>query len=357
MFLVNVCPYRFVFGPFDLLGICVDCDLYSETLNPTPLPTAEPTVDLSYATLTLMCDDAGFSNVSWDGGATWTQTYTTTSWNTVYSFDIDITDSTIVRFSCDDVHGGAANFIATMTYGNVDYSTTNPLNESMWSVVSSTDGIISPLTYSTRHSGDYGDIADDAEVVWNGQLYNTMVFEFDFRQFYVTTAKPTTEPTTQPTAEPTEEVEEWLLIEQHKDVADGYFSSTVLSTGLENQNDSNANTYCIIGAINPDDYRFDDGYFELTLIYRYSDGNNDTLVWTQESWITNGTIVGANLSRITTDLETGNAAFYGLGHSTSSDTYLDGSASNAWWYHAIASVHQWGGGMYMYSLAKLKEIR
>ena len=130
----------------------------------------------------------------------------------------------------------------------------------------------------------------------------------------------------------------FMMIENHENVANGYFASTVRSTGLENEDDPSANTYCIIGALNSADYLFDDGYYSLKLIYRYSDGTNDTLLWTQTSWITEGNITGANLTLIDDDKSNG-YAFYGLGVSSNSNAYLDGTGSqHSFWYHAVASM-------------------
>ena len=55
------------------------------------------------------------------------------------------------------------------------------------------------------------------------------------------------------------------------------FSSDVITTGIENADNPDANTYCIIGAVDPDDYLFDGGYYSLKLIYKYEDDDNDTL--------------------------------------------------------------------------------
>ncbi len=126
------------------------------------------------------------------------------------------------------------------------------------------------------------------------------------------------------------------------DVANGYFSADVVTTGIENELDPDANTYCIIGAIDPADYLFADGYYSLKLMYWYDDGTSDTLEWTQTSWITESTITGADLSSITTDLyiNEGCREFFGLGLSQAWEAYLDGNAydSSQCWFHAIASV-------------------
>merc|ERR1719242_1703742 len=150
-----------------------------------------------------------------------------------------------------------------------------------------------------------------------------------------TTADPTASPSTDPTASAASgsfvEEDGYLLIERHLDVANGYFSSDVKSTGLENENDPTANTYCIIGAVNESEYRQIGGYFDLKLMYRYSDGTDDVLKWTQTSWITEGTITGANLSKIEddeSDGDTPNWSFNGLGLASSAQNYLDGSGSS-----------------------------
>lgn len=134
----------------------------------------------------------------------------------------------------------------------------------------------------------------------------------------------------------------FLLIQRHRNVSDGCFSSNVLTTGIENESNPDANTYSIIGAINSSDYLFSAGYYHLKLIYFYDDGTNDTLEWTQTSWITESTITGANLSFGVDDIYSATAlyAFKGLGLSTSSSlssAYLDGNGAGAlWWWHAIA---------------------
>ena len=53
-------------------------------------------------------------------------------------------------------------------------------------------------------------------------------------------------------------VPEWELILDHKDVENGYFSSNLLTSGLENENDPTANTYSIIGLWNNDSTLQDD---------------------------------------------------------------------------------------------------
>eukprot|EP01084_Bolivina_argentea_P240286 403718_1 len=126
------------------------------------------------------------------------------------------------------------------------------------------------------------------------------------------------------------------LILDHKDIANGYFSTNLKTTGLENENDPTANTYSIIGNINPVDYLQSDGKYHLKLIFRYSDGSEDILTWKQSSWITDSIITGADLSTIPTQTACSNCDFEGLGLSTESRTYLDGDGSkHSYWYQSV----------------------
>ena len=126
-------------------------------------------------------------------------------------------------------------------------------------------------------------------------------------------------------------------------MANGYFSSNVLTTGLENEDDPSANTYCIIGALDSSDYLQFDGNYDLKLIYKYSDGTEDVLEWTQTSWITESTITGADLSKITSETQTDCAEFEGLARSGTS--YIDGNGASGCWFHAVASTVAWNGGI------------
>ena len=137
------------------------------------------------------------------------------------------------------------------------------------------------------------------------------------------------------------------MIESHLDVADGFFSTDVLTTGLENAYDPSANTYSIIGALESSDYVQIDGNYELKLIYKYSDGTEDVLEWSQSSWITESSVVGADLSNIVdAEADNDNRRFRGLALSSWSSTYLDGNgADKSYWWHAVASTTAWGGGI------------
>ena len=139
----------------------------------------------------------------------------------------------------------------------------------------------------------------------------------------------------------------FVLIERHRDVANGYFSTDVLSNGLENEDDPSANTYCIIGGLDSSDHLQSDGYYDLKLIYKYSDGTEDVLEWTQSSWLTDSSVVGADLSKISSETVTGDCkVFDGLGLSNNVTlSYLDGNANGDCWYHAVASTTAWSGGI------------
>ena len=69
------------------------------------------------------------------------------------------------------------------------FSTTNPLDDSHWSLISSDDGIVSPLVYYPKdwhiwQGLSTPGIAAEAEWVWNGKTMNTMTFEFRFDDIY-----------------------------------------------------------------------------------------------------------------------------------------------------------------------------
>ena len=130
-------------------------------------------------------------------------------------------------------------------------------------------------------------------------------------------------------------------------MANGYFSSNVLATGLENEDDPSANTYCIIGALDTSDYLQFDGYYDLKLIYKYSDGTEDVLEWTQTSWLTESSVTGADLTKIVDSFShVDQVRFRGLALSSALVTYLDGSgADDGNWWHAVASTWAAGGGI------------
>ena len=86
-----------------------------------------------------------------------------------------------------------------------------------------------------------------------------------------------------------------MLIADHKNVSDGYFSPSFLLNGIENSDKPESNTYSRIGALDLDSFYKTDGGFTLKLIYRYHDGTQDILQWSQESWISDSNLSNANL--------------------------------------------------------------
>ena len=133
----------------------------------------------------------------------------------------------------------------------------------------------------------------------------------------------------------------YLLIERHIDVLNGYFSTNILQTGIENENNPNANTYCIIGTLISSRYLIDSTHYQFRLIYQYRNESvsNDTLIWTQTSWITEPVITGADLSEIDELDDNLQRRFRGLGLSNVSKSYLDGNGIETTdWWHAVASV-------------------
>ena len=134
-----------------------------------------------------------------------------------------------------------------------------------------------------------------------------------------------------------------VLIQRHLNRDDGYFAAAVLTTGVENENNPDANTYCVIGALDSSLYLQPEGYYDLKLIYKNLDGSEDVLEWTQTSWITDDYITGADLSKIE-DVWRGTGdgrEFLGLGYSPGyyHRAYLDGTGqAHDWYYHPIAAT-------------------
>eukprot|EP01084_Bolivina_argentea_P087088 157346_1 len=138
------------------------------------------------------------------------------------------------------------------------------------------------------------------------------------------------------------------LIFDHKNVSNGYFSINLKTTGIENENDPTANTYCIIGNINPIMYQGNDGKYTFKLIYKYPDDTQDIINWKQSSWITQSVITGADLFDIPTQTSCTqcDTDFEGLGLSNANETYIDGDGDKHMnWYQSIGSNEQWNDGV------------
>ena len=144
----------------------------------------------------------------------------------------------------------------------------------------------------------------------------------------------------------------WQLIFEHKNVSNGYFSRELKTTGLENPNDPTANTYSIIGWFNNNmellnRHKDEHQRYKLKLFYKNVDSTTSELIWTQTSWITDLFITDANLSLIPD--QTSVAAhdrFYGLGLSTQTRTYLDGTAGlYGFSWHSVGCNVAYGAGI------------
>jgi len=150
---------------------------------------------------------------------------------------------------------------------------------------------------------------------------------------------------------------DYEVILNHKSVANGLFSSVLRTTGLENENNPDANTYSIIGtfdAAKRASYQNNAGEYQFKLEYYFLDGSSETLVWAQTSWITEPTITGFRLiSAVGRDGNDYNiladgieGRFQGLGFAGRWETYLDGNGqSHSNFFEAVGEVGAWGGGI------------
>eukprot|EP01083_Nonionella_stella_P174087 602481_1 len=152
---------------------------------------------------------------------------------------------------------------------------------------------------------------------------------------------------------------EQILILRLQDIANGFFSSEITTTGIENPGDENANTYSIIGILNPQDFINPNGEYEFYLVYSSSDA---TLRWAQTSWLTDSFGTGT-CSTASGDLcayapgfreiqfdppqtESNNDAFYGLGISDTIDgvnCYLDGTSLDDDFWNCVGAIQDWNG--------------
>eukprot|EP01083_Nonionella_stella_P148962 472448_1 len=145
---------------------------------------------------------------------------------------------------------------------------------------------------------------------------------------------------------------DYELILRHKDTRQGYFARDILTTGVENVNNPEANTYSIIGNINPNDYVDNDGYYRLKTIYGNVDGSTTILEWKQTSWITADTTTGfvpINIPPETAVAGCTHCLFQGLssgidvGTKDDDVTYLDGNDDHAHTWNSIGRVSDvWG---------------
>ena len=146
-----------------------------------------------------------------------------------------------------------------------------------------------------------------------------------------------------------------LLVLRLGDCSNGdFFSSTLKQTGLENENDPNANTYSIIGNLDKDDFVNPDGTYEFRLWYdnRYDHIGESNLRWKQSSWLTDTfSSTGAlnyapgfeEISFVPAEWAGGDDAFYGLGLSEYPHCYLDGTSAGPDYFNCVGAILGWGG--------------
>ena len=161
------------------------------------LSVAIPSV-MNSANMTFHCDNGATTYVSQDNKESWVHVGgETTNWGTPFTYQFtDVSARTVVHVQCRD-WGSVGGFIATIWFNGQSYSTTEPLSDGLWELINSTDGVTSPLIYSTKTASTWSigtaEIASDAKWVWNGRTYNTILFEFAFDgiEELQTTATPT----------------------------------------------------------------------------------------------------------------------------------------------------------------------
>eukprot|EP01083_Nonionella_stella_P071101 190774_1 len=130
------------------------------------------------------------------------------------------------------------------------------------------------------------------------------------------------------------------LILNQKDIGVTAFSIAVRTSYLENEDDSDANTFTNIGSLDPAAYVFDDGYYYFKMVY------DDTveLLWKQTSWLLQDTITGFTGIDLppTSYHDYRCETFKGLGLSNHvSECFLDGSGSGSCWWNCAGSISYW----------------
>ena len=126
-----------------------------------------------------------------------------------------------------------------------------------------------------------------------------------------------------------------------KDVADGLFTSGMLATGLENENNPEANAHSIIGTLHRGDLMHGSGYYMFKMHYKLLSGEEQLYTWRQSSWMTDSTVAGYT----PVDIPDLYPAFIGLHYAISPYTYLRCSGGGStWWYTGMGAVRVWGTG-------------
>lgn len=118
------------------------------------------------------------------------------------------------------------------------------------------------------------------------------------------------------------------LILNHENMANGMFSSSILTTGVENEDNPSANTYSIIDNFDEsirEKYKTEDDKYRFKLAFHYDSYPDHISEWKQSSWITESTITGVDLYGVDDAYPGGDSGFYGVGLNTHSFGYLDGN--------------------------------
>eukprot|EP01083_Nonionella_stella_P005153 14967_1 len=130
--------------------------------------------------------------------------------------------------------------------------------------------------------------------------------------------------------------QQWQVILDHKSTSDGFFDVSLKSTGLEHEDDPEANTYSIIGLFDEytrSQYIVDGCYYSFRLQYvDIADDSIDVIEWRQRVWITESA----------TDLQSDRINsedypyFTGVGASDfPNNAYLDGNGHAASWWFSV----------------------
>ena len=136
-------------------------------------------------------DDKTNVFISYDDGNDFINIAYGDSWQKEVRLCLAVNSSTILKYEITDIQVGSepnyAGFLGIVYYEGIKYEITDPLSMGNWEVVSSSDDITNPLVFATDDAPSpwqRNDCSDDVNPstlwVWNGQLANTMVFQFRF---------------------------------------------------------------------------------------------------------------------------------------------------------------------------------
>eukprot|EP01084_Bolivina_argentea_P019596 36419_1 len=153
----------------------------------------------------------------------------------------------------------------------------------------------------------------------------------------------------------------WRMILRLKDISKGYFKRSIRTDGLENPTNDEANTYSIIGQLNPDSYKNKiDGKYEFKLVFKdKSNGYETEIIWKQTSWIDSPSIDGFEPISMPGQTSSQCGMFSGLGKSDSGCSYLDGNGQyKGCWFNSVGTICSWRGGIpsYNWRVAKAETL-